>query len=469
MRFLSSRFLKGISIIEVLLLVFILSVIVLSFYSALSTGTYTALNASRRLSAVSVAKEKMEQYRNMPYADLGNINGSPAGNIPQEEYAAMPNGRFHIFTSISYVDDDFDGSGAGDANGVITDYKNVQVTVKWAGESNTETVSLSSYFVPIGIESLVANSGVLIVNVKDSSDQPISHAKLRITDPDAYHPYSKIYENNPTIQTDSDGQFIDLAAWEDGQPRYKIEAYKDGYKPVTTYAPYPTSSFFPVDSHVSILQGQVTQKDIVMERSSSVVIKSIEPNGEQVSSVQFHMTGGRTLGTLPLGTKKYDYDEDVVTNGTSELSIADLSWGKYSMYLRGTTDTNYVLYRLDQISYPDPNAFSLGPGENRTVNMLLAPKSKPSLLVSFVDQNSGTAIEGMNVRLSASTETFSFDASSVTDEFGKVYFSTDKDMPLESAEYTLEASGESIGYGEFDEQVEVNASLVEKNITMTEL
>lgn len=410
---------SGFSFVEVLLVVFVLSVIILTFYSTLSVGTATIFNASQRFSAMSIAKARMEEYRNTPYTLLGNVNGSPAGDIPQDEYIVTSSGRFHLFTSIAYVDDPFDDTGDDDANGIITDYKNIQVTVKWGAETDSQSVFMSSYFVPVGIESIVPHTGVLIINIKNSSDEPIENAKLKITDLSAYQPYSKWYDENPTIKTNAQGQFMDLAAWEDGTPRYSIEVYKTGYKTVVTYPPYPTSSFYPIDGHVSILQGQVTQKDIVMEESSDLRIISADAGGGSVEDAGFHLLGGRSLGNFPDGTKKYDMDDDYSTDASGEADIEDLSWGEYVVSVIDDTEDDYFLYRLDDAKYPRSDTLSLDPGATKDVTMLLAPKSRPSVIVSVKDSVTGLEVEGASVRLSASPE---YDTTLESDIFGRVYF-----------------------------------------------
>lgn len=455
----------GFSLIEVLLVVFVISIVILTFYSTLSVGTATIFNASRRFNAMSIAKARMEEYRNTPYTLLGNVSGSPAGDIPQEEYIDTDSGRYHLFTSIAYFDDDYDGSGGSDANGVITDYKTIQVTVKWGAETDSQSVFMSSYFVPVGIESLVPHTGVLIINVKDSSDHPIENAKLKITDASAYHPYSKWYDNNPTIKTNAQGQFMDLAAWEDGTPRYAIEVYKTGYKTVVTYPPYPTSPFYPIDGHVSILQGQVTQKDIVMEESSDLHVISADAGGGTVDEADFHLSGGRSLGTFPGGAKKYDMDADYSTDASGEADVDDISWGEYVVSATGETDDDFLLYRLDAPKYPYSNTFVLDPGSEKDVTVLLAPKSRPSVIFTVNDSVSGLGIEGISIRLSASPE---YDATVESDVFGRAYFPPDKDDPLEEGDYSLEVDGSAVGYGDDSDTVTVGGSLSQEDIILTE-
>ncbi|NLC30888.1 MAG: hypothetical protein GX765_02430, partial [Candidatus Moranbacteria bacterium] len=60
-------FLKGTSIIEALVLIFVFSVAVLSFYSVFAVGAKYILNSKNKILAISLANQEMEKLRNLPY------------------------------------------------------------------------------------------------------------------------------------------------------------------------------------------------------------------------------------------------------------------------------------------------------------------------------------------------------------------------------------------------------------------
>jgi len=96
---------KGFSLIEGLVLLFIFSLITVTFYSLISVGTRYIVDAKNRLGAVSLADEKMEIVRNLAYANVGTVSGEVGGNIPQDEDVTENAHTYHVSTLVEYVDD----------------------------------------------------------------------------------------------------------------------------------------------------------------------------------------------------------------------------------------------------------------------------------------------------------------------------------------------------------------------------
>ena len=137
----------GFTLIEALVLLFIFSLITITFYQVISVGTRYIIFSKNRLGAIALANEKMEIVRNMKYEDVGIVGGaSCSGNIPQDEDVIRNEKSYHVYTLATYEDDPYDGTLGGSPNDIAyKDYKNVKIKVSWNNGGSTTTKSLSAY------------------------------------------------------------------------------------------------------------------------------------------------------------------------------------------------------------------------------------------------------------------------------------------------------------------------------------
>lgn len=101
---------NGFTLIEIVITIGIMALTI----SAISSlyQTYLRLTAAEKfkITAASLANQKIETIRNLPYNLIGTLGGIPAGNIPQTE-AVIKNGiNFTVTTNVIYIDDPFDGT-----------------------------------------------------------------------------------------------------------------------------------------------------------------------------------------------------------------------------------------------------------------------------------------------------------------------------------------------------------------------
>ncbi|HHE45852.1 MAG TPA: carboxypeptidase regulatory-like domain-containing protein, partial [Candidatus Moranbacteria bacterium] len=249
---------KGFTFIESLVFLFIFSLVTLTFYHVITVGTNLILVSKNSLGAVALANEKMEIIRNLKYNDVGVVGGACNGNIPQDEDVTENGRTYHVHTLATYIDDSFDGTLGGSPNDTAyEDYKIVKVTVSWNnGGTNKGEVSLSSQFVPHGLETVNPADGILSINI--FSDQAggaaVSGASVKITNSDLGF--------SETRQTDATGNIRIVGAKQSIQ-KYRIAISKSGYETVTTFPPYPKSSFKPVDVDASVVAGSLNTTNII--------------------------------------------------------------------------------------------------------------------------------------------------------------------------------------------------------------
>jgi len=77
------------TLIEALVVLFVFSLITLTFYSVFTLGGAYIIESKNRLRAVSLANEKMEIIRNLEYDDIGVVGGIPDGASKKRKLPPM--------------------------------------------------------------------------------------------------------------------------------------------------------------------------------------------------------------------------------------------------------------------------------------------------------------------------------------------------------------------------------------------
>ena len=89
---------------------------------------------SRRI-ALAIAEQRMETVLRYPYNQMADS---------LSEISTVIGGKWTRSTTVSGVDDDADGLGAGDSDENTDDYREIEITVDWGGSSN-KSISLKNY------------------------------------------------------------------------------------------------------------------------------------------------------------------------------------------------------------------------------------------------------------------------------------------------------------------------------------
>ncbi|MDR3559000.1 MAG: carboxypeptidase regulatory-like domain-containing protein [Candidatus Pacebacteria bacterium] len=443
---------SGFTLIEAMTLLFLFTVIVLTFYQVLTKGTGYMDYSKNRLGALAVANEKMEIARNLDYADVGATGEVASGNIPQDEDVTQNGHTYHVHTLVTYVDDPFDGKLGGSPNDMIPeDYKLVEITVSWnTGGANAGSVSLSSRFVPNGLEIADPNTGILSINVIGSDGSAVTGAAVHIVNSNV--------GINETLQTDASGNamLVGAPAIQD----YQIMVSKSGYETVATLPPYPTTPYNPTYPYQSVIAGSLNIANIIEDKTSNLTVSTTDQSGSPVPGVAFKLSGGRVLGTQAIPPFASVYDTDNVsnqtgTNGTKEYDA--ISPGQYTFSLSGPV-SGYTLVGIEPTS-----PFPLAPGQSLSLNVGLASTSVTSALISVFDSVTNKALSGASVELSSAS---GYDKTVTTDSNGTAYFPvTAGDATFIAGNYTLKVSASS--YQADTETVMVsNGTLLNKSVSL---
>ncbi|HAT73940.1 MAG: hypothetical protein US30_C0003G0040 [Candidatus Moranbacteria bacterium GW2011_GWF2_36_839] len=432
----------GFTLIEALVLLFIFSLITITFYQVISVGTRYIIFSKNRLGAIALANEKMETARNLKYDDVGIQNGACMGNIPQDEDVAENGRSYHVHTLAAYIDDPFDGTLGGSPNDTAyKDYKIVKITVSWGGSGiDAGSIFLLSRFVPPGLEAATSGDGILSINI--FSDQAggagVSGATVKITNSDLGF--------SETRQTDSMGNVMIVGAKESIQ-KYEIEVSKSGYETVETYPVYPDSTYNPVDTHASVVAGSMNVTNIALNKTVDLKIITQNYFGSAISDINFVLEGGRKLGTEVANpyTPVYAIDETSQTNSSGEKEYNSISPGQYTFEFTNPI-ADYVQIGTD----PAP-PLVLSSENNLDFKVVLASKNVTSILVKINATGSTNPFAGATVELSNTT---GYNENTITDGNGTAFFPKTESVPLEEGAYNLKVTAE--GYQEISKEINID-------------
>lgn len=137
---------QGLTLIEILVSLFVIMMLGLGVYALIIFSLNITFDNKMYVKALRLANQQMEQIFNLPYNEVGLINGDPEGVLPENKTVERA-GEFLIHTDVSYYDDPYDGLAE---NGDIesNDYKIVTVTVVFDGKTGERDVKLFSKIVP---------------------------------------------------------------------------------------------------------------------------------------------------------------------------------------------------------------------------------------------------------------------------------------------------------------------------------
>lgn len=442
--------LHGFTLIESLVFIFLFSIISLVFFQTYAVGTRLIIESKNRLGATALANQKMEIIRSIEYDAIGTTTGIPAGDLAEDESISVNTLLYHVHTFVQYVDDPFDRLVSGSpADTIPTDYKRVRVTVSWGNEGPDQTVHIFGNFSPRGVET-AGGGGVLAINVLDAGGAGVSGASVRLI--------NAASSVDVTGTTDSTGN-LTLPGAPAGTQAYTLIVSKSGHYGATTYPPYPTSAFNPVDVHASVVAGVLNQKTIVMDQSSDITLTTEDPFGTAIPDVDYTLEGGRIIGADPVTSASvFGLDVTGTTDSSGVALYPDESYGQYTL---SATKSGYQFYKLSPESALQ-NEFTATAGVASDVSLILLDQSIGSVLVKVENQADSTPLAGATVQLSNTT--LPYDATVTTDQYGYAYFPTA--LPeLDADNYDIDVT--LSGYEDEAATVTVGTTLLETTIQMT--
>jgi prepilin-type N-terminal cleavage/methylation domain-containing protein len=405
----------GFTLIELLIVTFIVGVTVVGLFGLFILSLRTAQEGERRVVAVALANERAEMVRNLPYLDVGTVGGLPPGPLLQAEDIVRNGVTYTVSTDIRYVDDVYDGQAPADT--LNADYKQVRIEVQWSSPHEVRPVLEVMHVAPSGIEGGEA-AGTLDFQALSSDGEGVPGAEVQLINT-AISPAV-----NVTTQTDDQGRVI-LPGLPIASGSYQLVVGKAGY---TTEQTYDTTANFIPDadhSHLSALQGAVTEKTFFIDQTSSIDILTQDEAGTAIGAVTYQISGTKTIGTDGTGNPVYVFSETAATDGTGAAMHDGLVWDSYSFAIDGAA-TGYDI-RETSVVLP----LVLNPGVTLELLATLVEHSAISLHVT-VTTPAGEPVDNATVQLTGN----GVDETDITGVVGQVFFA---DLPV-LADYTLNIS-----------------------------
>ena len=165
--------------IEALIVIGLMVIVFGGLFAAFEYSLKLISHSRAKMTALSLATDRVEYIRSLPYNSVGTISGIPNGAIPQNRTVTLNSIQFNERVLIEYVDDSADGLGALDSNGILADYKTAKVEYTWNIYGTPQSFNLITSVMPRSIET-TAGGGTFRVNVFDANILPVAGASVRL-------------------------------------------------------------------------------------------------------------------------------------------------------------------------------------------------------------------------------------------------------------------------------------------------
>lgn len=383
---------RGFTLVESLVGVGIFVMLAATVYQTFVVISKQSSQNSDSVIVSSLAKQYLETARNLPYSQIGTIQGNPHGNLPDQPNATTTtiNGiSYQTYYEVTYIDDPADGTLIQGTDPASTDYKQVKLSVK-----NLSTNSIKNFvtnIVPTGLENMTSG-GALMLSVINAVGQPVSGATINITNTTV----------SPTINltrmSDSSGSWVEVGL-PNSTDGYHITVTKSGYSSDQTY-PVSVSNPNPIKPDSTIINGQVTQISFSIDLTSNLTFNTLDQSCGAISGVGLSIAGAKLIGTPNV----LKFNNTYSSNGSGQVVLNNTEWDNYTPALSSSSHMIYGSSPIQQIN--------LLPNTTQMFNLILGNKTANSLLVIVKDGSTGDPIEGASVNLT--NENYSIDNTLIT-------------------------------------------------------
>lgn len=376
---------KGFGLIETIISVSIFLLVAVSIYGGFTQILKVLSVLKTKTLVANIANEQIEIVRNLPYTNVGIVDGLPVGSIPRVQKIIRDGISFEITTSIQDVDDPFDGQIGGNPNDTSpADYKIVEFTLRCENCNYPEEIKYVTRVSPQSLETQ-GNNGALFVRVFDASGNSISGANVHIFNNQG----SSTIDIDETTNLNGLFQIVDAPT---GTNAYKITVTKDGYSTDSTYS--IVDFLNPNKPDATVASGQITQLSFFIDKLSDLSVNTKTDSCVEIPNVDFRLFGSKTISE---GVLKYDKNK--TTDSTSLRNIIGLEWDNYLFEI---LDNSFDLAGSSSL-FP----LVLNPDNQQNIDLILKPANPNSLLVQVTDGQTGLPLSDAYVKIKSSTNNIS--------------------------------------------------------------
>jgi prepilin-type N-terminal cleavage/methylation domain-containing protein len=371
----------GYTLVELLVAVVVLSILVAGIYSLLSGLIFSAAFIKKQAIGLTLATNQMEYYKSLPYDSLAVIGGSiySANPLPAIVNKSLNGMDYKIVTTISYIDDAFDGcaayptqqlkeiycrnyppptgSPATDLN--PKDYKIIGVT---AYDNNNDQLARVNTNISARVAETSSATGALFVKVIDDNGNPVSSATVRVTN----STLSPAIDMSDSTDVNGTAIFYDLKP-DSNNYDFIVSASATDYSSLSTI--YPSGSLQPNYPNQKIFTQQPSflTLTIMPKGPNSIVVEATDPSGNAIVNAKIYVKGGYKKYTATTDTSYYydNYapsDARPTTDGNGLVAVSNLDPGAYIFcgdngYINCTADST-TYYLAAALSYGGVNPFN---------------------------------------------------------------------------------------------------------------
>jgi len=374
---------RAFTLIEVLVGSAVFLTVAMAAYGAYA-GIFKLATANQdRIVAVDLANEQFEMIRNMPYSEIGIVDGIPEGVLPATTTLVRGGITFSLSYVIRNIDLPFDGliGSTTDNDPSPDDNKLVQVTVTCPSCQSFSPVIVSAQIAPKNLETSSSN-GALFVKVFDSAGNPIAGASVHIANSSTTNPITidDTTPNNGVLQV------VDVPP---DTTAYSIYVSKAGYSSDQTYQASSTNPT-PAVPPATVAAQTLTTVSLTIDKVSSLAVSSVGLTCAAVPNVPLTLQGSETISAPGAVPPVLLYSKSLSTDGSGNLSLSSMNPDSYTFLPRGSS---YDIAGINPI-----NPVSLNPGSSQNVQLVAVPRSGNALLVTVKDHS--LPVSGASVTLS---------------------------------------------------------------------
>ena len=367
---------KGISLLEVLVATAVFLLFAIAIYGGINLIFKIVYNSRLRILETAILSENLETVRNLPFDQVGILNGIPSGVLPYSQTTTRNGIDFNIITTVRNIDDPFDGTVTS-TDTSPADYKLVEMSIICANCLQTNAVILSTRVSPKGLEG-ASDNGSLFIHVFDANGLDVTGANINVV----YTATATPIIINDT--TDNNG-YLRIIDTPTGTESYHITVTKSGYSSDYTVT---SSVFTPIKSPSTVISQAVTEISFAIDTVGSINLTTMNPSCSAIAGASFHIYGQKVIGSSPT---TYKYDQSLVTNGSGQYNFNPMEWDNYTL---STTNTSY-----DTAGTIPILPINLVPGASQDVSLILRTHTTNSLLVTVRDAGTQQPLSNATVHL----------------------------------------------------------------------
>ena len=367
---------KGFTIAEMLISIIVFSIVAISIIGLFTALVKSAVITKRKAVASTLATNQMEYLKSLPYDSLAVVGGSfySPNPLPAITTQTIDNVTYTIKTSISYVDDAYDGcgsyptqqdkltycrnypppSGAPATDTNPADYKIVDVAVSARGLLASVDTQISAR-----VAETASTTGALFVTVIDGSGNPISGANVNVVN----NTLSPALNLNDSTDENGIAIFYGLPPDTTGE-HYNVTGSQTGYSTLTTIPDGASTATYP---NRNILTQQSSSVTLTLKpmTGNSLILETTDTSGSPLAGVKVYTKGGYKKYTASSDTSYY-YDNltpcnanPAQTDSSGLCGVVNLVPGNY-IFCGDTGATNCKIgnttyYLAAAIPYTSPD------------------------------------------------------------------------------------------------------------------